>query len=428
MLPKQQIRMEAEQDIQETIAMVKQYWPDYSITPDLLKKPTREFVLTFYSDCVENIRQKISHITGIDLSPNPQNLELESYLYWKLREIPSMDELKLGDLYKFNPLRTRQFIKLIIHFLTYTELYMEVPVAIAQNRIEISRVMETQTKELNDFQELKQQKISQVGLLVRETQELSKKSNTVDVLYKKNIPKKVELEKERKEKNMQLTKLNEDFIKNETTLQHYEEKEDHLRNEITTVQEYKDLINIREMLKMEEITETAAVKDHHDGLQQCKNTLGPLRVVSNKLNDLSITNGVFGVVVCRQENENLKQRIMCLWDQQKNKENTQKVLDKRLQNERKNLEQTLQRTVKTLESEMAKNTVDKVKIKSQYQDKEAHNKLKLEEVLGQIKHIEEETEKLKKGFKLQYDRMRELQQTCTKKAVETMERINENIE
>lgn len=150
----------------ETVNIVQQYWPQYQISPASIKNPTRAFVLKLYTDCVQNLDEKLAFATRTKQLPHPPGLGEEELLYLKLSRIPSLAEadFKLGDLYTFDPIRVNSHILIIMHFLMFTDSIMDKTVQICNRVFDAKAKMERNKEEL---EKLKQDKrVKKVNIIV----------------------------------------------------------------------------------------------------------------------------------------------------------------------------------------------------------------------------------------------------------------------
>lgn len=236
-----------DEEISKTIAVVKQYWPDYPIAITNIRKPTREFVLKFYSDYVANIDDICAFVTKTK-PPVPPNLSVEETLFLKMSMIPHLSDIdfKLSDLFVFEPKRLNTHMLVSMAFLMQIESLMDKVVTISNRAFNQATEMEQAKVEI---QKLKINTLQRQIDLTTAKEELKKVTEIADELAPKysNV---LELIENTKEKC-------KDTI---SEIANIKSKQDHISEEINGIRELESELQ-KQLVTKEEMDNLKATYD-----------------------------------------------------------------------------------------------------------------------------------------------------------------------
>lgn len=146
--------------VQGTMDFVTKRWPEMNITVSMIRNPTREFVLKFYSNYVDELEDIIAEATRSPRVPGPSGLSEEEALFFKLSKIPVLmkTDFKLGDLYQFDPFRINMHFHILIHFLYFTNSIKNQAVNICDRVFDAKQELEDMKESEEKLKELRIQK------------------------------------------------------------------------------------------------------------------------------------------------------------------------------------------------------------------------------------------------------------------------------
>lgn len=243
-------------ELDDLVCQIKNCWPKFVITKEALSQPTQELVVQFYSNVIEDHKKKVALLTGssITFDYNFMDYEPEEQLFLQIsRLLGKISNLKftLGDIYQPTPIRTKNFFKVCIHFVAFTDGL--------QHEAEILGNEVLKTKEDTEKLSLERQElIEEINENAKSKAELSEKNNLLDqelkstrASYKEMNSLKASKEKLYAEKRNQIENLNRDLQNEEYELKRLENIQKDLLEQRITERDHQNIVNTIEALKSE---------------------------------------------------------------------------------------------------------------------------------------------------------------------------------
>lgn len=298
----------SDEEILKTIALVKQYWPDYSIEINNIRNPSREFVIKFYSHCVANIDEMCAFVTKAR-PPERPNLSDEEALFMKMSKIPHLIEtdFKLGDLYVFEPKRLNTYMLITMTFLIQIEGVMDKVVT-------ISNCVFNQATELEqDKNELEKLKINclqcQIDLTTAREQ-LKKVSQIAEELapkYAKVVEAREETKEKCKDKIAEITNIKSQQDRVSEEIKRLKEFEFGLQKKLVTKEEMDNLKTTYDQLLMKEQFFTEI--DNENDILILKQQLEKMQCWLQDLDSLDLPQELYSLADLRTKLKNEKRTI-----------------------------------------------------------------------------------------------------------------------
>lgn len=298
----------SDEEILKTITVVKQYWPDYPIAITNIRKPTREFVLKFYSDCLANMDDICAFITKARPPVQP-NLSDEEALFMKMSMIPHLidTDFKLSDLYVFEPRRLNTYMLITMAFLIQIEGVMDKVVKISNHAFNQATDME---HDKNEIQKFKINTLQRQIDLTTAKEELKKVNQIADELAPKyaNVLELIEQTKEKcKDTIAEITnvKSKQDHISEE--IKGIKELEFELQKQLVTKEEVDNLkVTYDQLMKKEKLfTEL----DDDNNILISKQQLEKMQCCLQELDCLDLPQELYVLADIRTELKNEKWNI-----------------------------------------------------------------------------------------------------------------------
>lgn len=162
-----QARALSDKQIRATIDTIKLYWPQYEIQVFDIRNPTKNSVLSFFTECIAAVDQKYSAVMreeALDQAVFPAECTQEDIMHWKLLRIPALlqEEFKLGELYTFEPKRLNKLMFVTTHFLVFSNSIID------HMTEECNSIFEAQTRDEQNkarLDEAKQEKLDKLAYL-----------------------------------------------------------------------------------------------------------------------------------------------------------------------------------------------------------------------------------------------------------------------
>ncbi|XP_018572902.1 myosin-11 [Anoplophora glabripennis] len=243
-------------EVEDMLSDIKRCWPELVISKENLLQPTPEVVFQFYSNFINDYNEKIAQLTR---SPpifnfNSADYEQEELLVLELSKLLgkiSGLKLTIADIYEPKPRSTRSFFKVCIHFIRYLECQLTEAETLGN---EVYTTQENTTKLLLEQHEL----IDEINEIAKNKAELSENKNLLEqelkstkTAYEKMKMLKATKEKLYAEKRKQIENLKRELQNEEYELKCLEDEENNLLKQLVTEREYQNIQKTIETLKSE---------------------------------------------------------------------------------------------------------------------------------------------------------------------------------
>lgn len=243
-------------DVDDLLQQIKECWPKFTIAKENILRPTQEVVFRFYSNFIHDYNEKIAYLTGVSttFNINVAHCEPEEQLFLQLsRLMGKIGGLKftLPDIYQPISIRTKNFFKLCIHFITFTE-YLQGVTDVLTNTVfnareDIAKLLLEQQElidENNDNAKSKAELSENKSLLEREFQSVRQSYNEMKTL-------KASKEKMYAEKRKLTGNLKQELQNEEYKLKRVEDMEKDLLEQRITEREHQNVLHTVAALKSE---------------------------------------------------------------------------------------------------------------------------------------------------------------------------------
>ncbi|XP_066249503.1 myosin heavy chain, clone 203-like [Euwallacea similis] len=339
--------------IETTVRLIRDYWPDYPVNISNIRNPNKLFVLKFYRDCVANLDEKCAYVTRTEASPDPPGLGEEELLFLKLsRSIPPLMDahFKLGDLLVFDPKRLNSHILVTMHFLIATEQCINVAFDKCKEVFDMQNKLENDKAEIDRLKEeilVKQQTLKTAR---SENHKLKQIAEHIAPEYTDTVLLIEDSERKCKDSIMEIKKLKTSLETLQKEIEKLENTEQQLKEQVVSEQEYstlKDSLNllIKEEQRLEEEEKT-------NDLCEQKQQVDLLQTCLHKLEHLKLPTEIFHLAELRSELNNEQQNVDYMTNIQKVSEDEMDKFHSALAtektvacSERNYLEEQLQKTM-----------------------------------------------------------------------------------
>ncbi|KAF7269646.1 hypothetical protein GWI33_017328 [Rhynchophorus ferrugineus] len=305
MPPKKKKPVLQDEFVQKTVDFVMKRWPEMNITVNMIKNPTREFVLKFYSDCVDELEDTIAEAILMNM------------------------DFKLGDLYQFDPFRLNILIHILTHFLYFTSNIKNEAVNICDKVFDGKQQLKDMEENQEQLKELKIQKQMELRDIQDWNKELQRISATITPAYEKTMDLIEKSEENCKHKIFEIEKLKEELRISEEEIQKLEKVEQDLRAQVITESEYKMLKDKLDSLKIEE--SNLEDIDLNNFLFEQNKQIEHLQICDAKLEQLQLSEDIYKLSEFRKQLQNEQhnlQHILNLHNNEKDElKNKQLSLD-----------------------------------------------------------------------------------------------------
>jgi len=365
------------EQIKQTVTLVKQYWPLLDITPEMIRSSKRDFVIKFYSDCMDNLDDKLAYATRSQHFPLPSGLSEEEALYLRLSRIPALKaaNFSLGDLYVFDPVRVNSFIFVIMHYLTFTDTLMDKVVGICNSVFDAKEKAE---KDREELERLKQEKMEKEIEYTKAKEERARaKDEATQILpeYEEVTAIIEESKKKCKDKIAEVEKMTSeiDIIKEE--IQVLEKKESELKSQIVTEEEYTRLKNSLEAFEnqlnnLEEI-------DVNNGLIEQTENMEYLQACLRKLNNLTLPEELLNLYNYRAQVKNEEESKQALLNKKNATAYEIETMKTELENEKRSLESKNKELIEKLRILTEQGIKTEHELRKKYEQASKNNQMKI---------------------------------------------------
>lgn len=416
-----------DQQIQATVSLVKLYWPDYPISPSDIRKPSREFVLNFYTNCVKNLDDKCTFVIRSNLIPDPPGLSEEELLYVKLSKIPTLvdADFKLGDLFTFDPKRVNKHIYVTAHFMIFTDSVMDKMVQTCNRVFDTNDKMAQDEEELKKLKEEKIQKEVKMTLAKAENKKLKEITAQLAPKYQEVVTLAENLEKNCKDFMLELEKLKSKAAIQQEDIQKLQKTELELQKQVVTEEEYIRLkSNLESLIKQEENLQEI---DEYNGLSREKKDIGHLQRCLSDLNCLNLSEELFEVPELRVHFKNKEETLKySLGVKQRTKADITQ-LKTQLENQKQELQKENQKLQKTSKQLVKNFDIEETNIKKKYQNTIEANSNKIEELTKNLEQIEADCKRLKDGLLKGYNSICKIPEMAMGRFEEFLKKLRTNL-
>ncbi|XP_066157116.1 myosin-6-like [Euwallacea fornicatus] len=343
----------SDSQIETTVRLIRDYWPDYPVNISNIRNPNKLFVLKFYRDCVANLDEKCAYVTKTEAPPDPPGLGEEELLFLKLsRSIPPLMDahFKLGDLLVFDPKRLNSHILVTMHFLIATEQCINVAFDKCKEVFDMEDKLESDKAEIDKLKEeilVKQQALKTAR---SENHKLKHTAEQIAPEYTDTVLLIEDSERKCKDSIMEVKKLKISLEALRNDIEKLENTEQLLKEQVVSEQEYYTLKNSLNLLIKEE--QRLEEEERTNDLCEQKQQVDLLQTCLHKLEHLKLPSEIFQLAELRSELNNEQQNVDYMTNIQKvseaemDKFHSALVTERTVaSSERSYLEQELQKTM-----------------------------------------------------------------------------------
>ncbi|KAJ8915815.1 hypothetical protein NQ315_004627 [Exocentrus adspersus] len=424
------------EDMEDLLNIIKVCWPKFTISKQDLLYPTQELVVRFYNNFIEDYNEKVTYLTGVPVITdfNVIDCEPEQQLFIQLsRLLGEIDGLKftLADIYRPLPVRTKNFFKICIHLVVFTENLQNETDELSRNVFQmkqdvtnLSAEQQTLLSEINDNAENKAELEENINLL--KLHYVTTKDSFKEIKVLKAVRQKAFLEKKNLLENCKCELQN-----GEHELHYLENKEKDLLEQKITENEHQNILHTLNAMKNEFDTLNVDDDDIGSGLiyenQVLQHTKDLIRLLDNcdftvltqikkliqKEDEFKILLNTVDKLTSTRLNPNKLERIKT---EEKLVVVKQQLAD--LQNEFKNIKDSYEISLNTF-------LQDYQKFKDYIEDESNTNCNAILCYKKNIEELKERCNELKKAFATQYIRVSSVEKKVLDEFQETLLRFKQ---
>lgn len=241
-------------EVKDLVHMIQNLFPKFKVEESNIVQPTSEFVVQFYN-LVLNEFQDIIFLLAVG-NPNEETNHEEilfkpEEICFEISKIFNTIKFKLSDIYQPNFVKTKNFIRMILHFHTFS---LELSANLTPLLAEIIRKRENLyilVDEKLTLKEIITENATRKANCIDEDVYIAEKLSTLDIAYSEMEQKKAKRNEIFKEMEKQIQELTQSIELENLSLTKEENERDNLTEHIVTETEYNNILEIRESLKNE---------------------------------------------------------------------------------------------------------------------------------------------------------------------------------
>lgn len=424
MATKKKKQLLKDDEIRETITLVQKRFPQYPISPAMIRNPSKDFVLGFYSRCVEEIENAVAEVTRTRRLHLPSTFSEEEAIFYRLSKIPMLMQevdFKLGDLYQFDPKRLNTHMFIVAHFMVYLQSIKDETTQIC-DRVFDAKEKYKQIEE--DVQMLKEKKIQKQLVLTNLKQiSLDLKDEAAQLLphYEKAMELIEKSEEKCKDKLLEIEHAKNELKNFEEEIEKLERTKQELQGLVITETEYHTLKNKLESLKVEE--SNLEDIDINNILLEQKQKIEYLQTCLAKLDQLELPPELYKLHECRAELKDIDQKLEHVINLKKEKKAEIEALQAQLESEKLDLEK-VKKDLKNSQKRADLGRQKKEELNKAKEYEKNNNELKKQEKKRVLEKIEADYDTIKVDVEEKYGQYCQIQDGAMNKLKSIIQKTN----